>query len=106
MFSVLKQWGVEYFMEVNPEYTVKKIIIKNGEQLPRHYHERKRETFHIVKGAGTLFLDEAVRLVGPGDIATIEPGVRHTLIPSGGESVEIMESSTTFLTDSIREEIK
>lgn len=105
MFSVIKQWGVEHFMEVNPEYTVKRIVINCGERLPRHYHERKRETFHILKGIGTLYLDEEVRSISSGDIITIEPGVRHTLIPSDGESVEIMESSSSYLTDSIREEI-
>ena len=106
MFSVMKQWGIEHFIEVNPDYTVKKLIIKSGEQLPRHYHEYKRETFHIIKGTGNLYLDEKIHFVSPGDSITIEPGVRHMLIPSDEESFEFMESSTTFLTDSIREEQK
>ena len=103
MISIVKSWGFEYLLEVNPEYTLKKIVVRGGEQLPRHYHQFKRETFYILEGSGSMLVDTRVYPMCAGSVITIDPGERHELIPSGVNGIVFLEASTTYLTDSIRE---
>lgn len=102
MITIPKEWGAEYLIEVNPDYTMKNIVVDMGCALPSHYHELKKETFYILDGQGMMIIDGKERHVTPGDFVTILPGQVHSLIPEDG-FISFIEASTSFLTDSIRE---
>ncbi len=43
-----------------------------------HYHAGMTEFYYVLKGGGTITLDDEVRPVREGDLVMIPPGVRHT----------------------------
>jgi mannose-1-phosphate guanylyltransferase len=103
--NIVKKWGFEYIIECNPDYTMKKIVVRQGERLPNHYHEHKVETFYILYGEGTMYIDGVPQEIHTGDTITIKAKQRHCIVPKD-ERMEILETSTTYLTDSYREDLK
>lgn len=102
---VLKEWGVEEWLDVNDKYVMKKITIHAGEALPNHYHNEKRETFYITEGYGTAILNGHHQKVGPGTVLQIPAGMRHSIVTFGLIPIIFIEASTPHLDDSTREAI-
>jgi mannose-6-phosphate isomerase-like protein (cupin superfamily) len=50
-----------------------------GGATQRHYHKLAEEFYFILKGSGTMEIDEDRRAVGPGDCILIPPGAWHTI---------------------------
>jgi mannose-6-phosphate isomerase len=100
-----KPWGYERWIEVNPNYVVKELFMKEGNSCSLQYHEFKHETFYVLKGklkfyVGTDKDNLSVMFLEPGEHHTIEPLVIHRM-----EAVVdslYLESSTNFLDDVIR----
>lgn len=51
-----------------------------GTAAPLHRHEDATETFHIIKGDITLFLDDEEIELAAGDFALVPPGVTHSYL--------------------------
>ena len=104
-----KPWGYEKWIEVNPNYVVKELFMKAGNSCSLQYHEKKHESFYVIKGqlkfyVGTDKDDLQEMILNVGDYHTIEPFVIHRM-----EAVvdsTYLESSTNFLDDVIRIEDK
>jgi mannose-6-phosphate isomerase-like protein (cupin superfamily) len=104
-----KPWGWEKWIEVNENYVVKELFMKQGHSCSLQYHEKKHESFYVVKGklkflVGTDRDNLTELILNVGDYHTIEPFVIHKM-----EAVEdslYLESSTNFLEDVIRLEDK
>ncbi|WP_232667120.1 cupin domain-containing protein [Pseudonocardia sp. TRM90224] len=45
---------------------------------PLHVHEAQDDTFYVLSGVLTLQAGDEVLEIGPGDFATVPPGVAHT----------------------------
>jgi quercetin dioxygenase-like cupin family protein len=70
-----------------------------GTGIPRHYHTREEETFHVVEGVVAFTVEDATILAGPGTTVHVPRGVRHsfevrerarvllTLVPAGMEEM-------------------
>ena len=107
ILEVSHHYGLEKFHEtgmsmvtvVNEEYCKKVLIMLPGQNHPEQYHEKKKETFHVVHGSVDLVLDGDSKVAKPGDVITIEPGVRHAFSTSNGCVIEEI-SSTHFVNDS------
>jgi mannose-6-phosphate isomerase-like protein (cupin superfamily) len=50
-----------------------------GIRTQPHYHPVSEEIYYILSGDAHLFLDEEMRLVGPGDAIAIPPGRIHSI---------------------------
>jgi mannose-6-phosphate isomerase-like protein (cupin superfamily) len=50
-----------------------------GSQQPLHAHPDSEQVYVIVRGEGTMIVDEEERMVGPGDTIFIPPGSRHAI---------------------------
>lgn len=100
---IAKDWGTEYWLEVNDGYAMKRIVINGGSALPNHYHEKKHETFHIIDGFGTAILDGISQKIAPGDTLIIPAKMRHSIITFGLTPITFIEASTPQLEDSTRE---
>ena len=61
-----KPWGSEHIVDLNDGYCVKYLRIRRGKRLSKQYHERKRETMLLVRGAAVLSLFDEL---GEHDIA-------------------------------------
>jgi quercetin dioxygenase-like cupin family protein len=74
-------------------------VMLPGQFHPEQYHERKEETFHILYGDIELNLDGQSRACRPGDIVTVERGVKHAFKSNSGAVIEEL-SSTHYKDDS------
>lgn len=105
--EISHHYGLERFDEVgltmltvvNRGYCKKLLMLLPGQEHPEQYHQRKEETFHVLHGELLLKLDGVERLCQPGDVVTVEPGVRHAFHSMGGAIIEEL-SSTHFADDS------
>jgi len=91
--------GLTMLTVVNRSYCKKLLMLLPGQFHPEQYHRQKEETFHVLEGELTLRLNGVERLCRPGDVVTIEPGVRHAFHSAGGAIIEEL-SSTHFQNDS------
>lgn len=85
--------GLVLITVVNRGYCKKLLVSLPGQTHPEQYHEKKEETFHIIYGEILLELDGVPMVCRPGDVVTIEPGVRHKFKTETGAVIE--EISTT-----------
>ncbi|WP_454255310.1 N-acetylneuraminate synthase family protein [Pseudomonas sp. Marseille-Q8238] len=93
------EYGLTMLTVVNRSYCKKLLMLLPGQQHPEQHHQLKEETFHVLQGELILQLDGVERVCGPGDVETVEPGVRHAFRSENGAIIEEL-SSTHFLNDS------
>ena len=104
-----KPWGWEKLIEVNDDYVVKELFMKEGNSCSLQYHEKKHETFYVLKGklkfeVGTDRYNLVEMELNVGEFFTIEPLVVHRM--SAVIDSLYLESSTNYLDDVIRLEDK
>lgn len=100
-------YGIERFRDVgaividciNREYCKKLIVQVPGQFHPRHYHERKEETFQVLYGELLLNLEGKELILRPGDQVLVDRGQVHSFTTKTGVVVEEI-STTHFLNDS------
>jgi mannose-6-phosphate isomerase len=102
---VEKPWGYEIIWAETPRYVGKILHINSGQRLSRQYHERKDETFYVLKGTMTLEIgkEDAVRTERMAEGASFHcpPGTVHRMIAEQGD-VDVIEASTPELDDVVR----
>ena len=91
--------GITMITVVNREYCKKLIIALPGQTHPEQYHKKKEETFVVLHGDVTLYLDDEPQSLKKGDVITIEPEVRHRFETHSGCIIEEV-SSTHYVDDS------
>jgi len=94
-----ERYGITMVTVVNRGYCKKLIVVLPGQSHPEQFHKLKEETFHVLHGELLLRLDGEERICGPGSVATIAPGVRHSFESKTGAVFEEI-SSTHFANDS------
>jgi mannose-6-phosphate isomerase-like protein (cupin superfamily) len=104
-----KPWGWEKWIEINENYVVKELFMKEGNSCSLQYHEKKHETFYLVKGMLKFYVGDDKNhlkeiILNSGDYYTIPPFLIHRM-EAIVDSLYI-ESSTNFLDDVIRLEDK
>lgn len=105
--EISHHYGMEHFAEyglimmtvVNREYCKKLIAMLPGQTHPEQYHEKKEETFVILHGKMTIWLDSQAIEASRGDVITVQRGVRHKFHSAEGVVFEEI-SSTHFKDDS------
>jgi len=93
------KYGLSMVTCVNREYCKKLLVMLPGQDHPVQYHEKKEETFHILYGKFIVRLNGKKHVYGPGDVITINPGVKHGFTTVKGGIMEEI-SSTHFVNDS------
>ena len=94
-----EEYGLVMLTVVNRDYCKKLLVSLPGQFHPEQYHNQKEETFYVLYGDLELQLDGKVQNLGPGDVVTVMPGVRHAFRSTAGAVVEEI-SSTHFKNDS------
>ncbi len=87
--------GLTLITVVNRDYCKKLLVTLPGQQHPEQFHKFKEETFHVLYGEIALSLNGELTVCHPGDVVTIEPGVRHAWVSTTGAVIE--EISTTHI---------
>jgi sialic acid synthase SpsE/mannose-6-phosphate isomerase-like protein (cupin superfamily) len=93
------EFGLVLLTVVNRGYCKKLLVSLPNQAHPEQYHKQKEETFHVLHGEVHLQLDGQTRVCRPGDVVTVEPGVRHAFVSPTGCVIEEI-SSTHFVNDS------
>ena len=70
------------------EYASKWLVVFPGQVCPNHYHNKIKETFFIIKGDVTIWVDGQEIEMKPGDQLTMDRGTWHKFISNGGAVIE------------------
>lgn len=100
-FEISHHYGIDRFDEygctiinfVNREYCKKLIVLLPGQKHPEQYHKLKEETFQVLYGDVLLNLDGAEKECKPGEIITVERGVKHRFSSKTGAVIEEISST-------------
>jgi quercetin dioxygenase-like cupin family protein len=64
-------------------YCGKFLFVADGQTCPYHRHDRKHETFFVLKGQVRMVVDDAERVLKEGDTLVMPPGQRHSFTGIG-----------------------
>lgn len=90
-------YGLLMLTVVNRDYCKKLLGLLPNQNHPEQFHKLKEETFHCLWGEVELWLDDKLQLLKPGDVITVQPGVRHKFSSASGAVIE--EISSTHIKD-------
>lgn len=97
--DAFERTGLVLITVINRGYCKKLLVSLPGQEHPEQWHNEKEETFHILSGEVHLRLDGHLRICHPGEVVTVEPGVRHAFVSPTGSVIEEI-STTHFKADS------
>lgn len=86
-----RPWGFYEVLSDQPDHKVKRITVYPGKRLSLQRHQRRSEHWHIVKGNGTMTLDDREFHMQGGDSVDIPQGSLHRIANSGGEDLVFIE---------------
>ena len=87
------EFGLTMVTVVNREYCKKLLVMLPGQTHPEQYHQKKEETFVVLHGRLTLWLDGEEREASAGDVITVARGVKHTFKTTEGVVFEEISST-------------
>jgi quercetin dioxygenase-like cupin family protein len=96
---VLRALGDEVHFHLTGEHTggqstLMTIICPPGGGPPPHIHARESETFHVIEGKASFFLDGAWTEVPPGTTVFMPPGSFHSFKNVGDTPLRMMVSTS------------
>jgi mannose-6-phosphate isomerase-like protein (cupin superfamily) len=77
--------------EIEAKYCGKFLFVFGGQTCPTHRHQKKHETFFIVRGKVDMYLDGSHRIMRAGDCLPVPPGKNHRFV--GIEPTLLLEVS-------------
>jgi mannose-6-phosphate isomerase-like protein (cupin superfamily) len=86
-----RPWGSFTVLDDQPDYKVKRMVVRAGKRLSYQRHTRRAEHWFIVAGSGQVTLDGVTRKVAPGDAVDIALGVAHRIENPGAEDLVFVE---------------
>ena len=90
-YKEARPWGT-FENLLDREYCkVKEIIIRPNEAPSYQFHYKRNETWVIVRGTGTLTLDDQESPVSPGQTVQVPVGMKHRLRNTGTEDLVFIE---------------
>ena len=103
--KIIKPWGYELLIEKNNKYMFKKLFMKKGHRCSLQYHQKKMETFFVVKGHLKLYHGKSkknlkIKRFKSGDYLTIKPKYIHRM--EAVINTTYLEASTPEINDVIR----
>lgn len=75
-----KSWGSYQVIDVEDESMTIKVTLNPGNRMNYHSHRLRDEVWTIISGKGRTIVDGMEQPVEPGDVVTMQAGVRHTII--------------------------
>lgn len=75
-----KSWGSFRVLDVGDESLTIKVVLKKGNKMNYHSHDRRDEVWTIISGQGRTIVDGMEQSVEAGDVITMEAGCKHTII--------------------------
>ena len=82
MISIEKEerpWGCFFVIHDEPSYKLKRIEINPGCKLSYQYHNKRSESWTIVKGKGKITLNDKIKEYKNGETILIPQGMKHRI---------------------------
>jgi len=86
-----RPWGSYEVVLDAPDHKVKQIVVKPGKRLSYQKHARRAEHWFIVRGNGTVTLDDTPVPVAPGTAVDIALGASHRIENTGDDDLVFVE---------------
>jgi len=87
-----RPWGTYTVLEDEPQYKVKRIVVKPGKRLSLQKHFHRSEHWIVVSGTATVTVGEETRLIRPNESTYIKMGEVHRLENEGKIDVVLIEA--------------
>lgn len=75
-----KSWGNYTVIDVGEESMTIHVKLHAGHRMNYHSHQHRTEVWTIIKGKGKTIIDGVRKDVCPGDVVSIKPSCKHTII--------------------------
>lgn len=89
-------WGVKYLFR-GPKIDWGVILLKPGQHLGGHYHREVEETFYVIEGQATFYVDEVRHSLAAGDAIRLEAPERHDVVNEGGQALKMLFIKSPYL---------
>ncbi|MBM4430129.1 MAG: cupin domain-containing protein [Chloroflexi bacterium] len=89
-------WGVKYMFR-GPKIDWGVISVPAGQCLGGHYHEETEETFYILEGQVTFYVNGAPHLLVAGDAVRLEPLEGHRVVNESDGPVKMVFIKCPYL---------
>lgn len=80
----------------DPEHTAatltcnRSLLRRGSAGAPPHLHERSAEMFYVLDGRLEVLVDDAITVLGAGDLLVVPPAVPHAFAPAGDTDVDVL----------------
>ncbi|MEQ8601898.1 MAG: mannose-1-phosphate guanylyltransferase/mannose-6-phosphate isomerase [Marivibrio sp.] len=88
---VHRPWGAYEDIDLEPEFRVKRIIVKPGGRLSLQRHARRSEHWIVVRGEATVTIGDRIEVLGRNQSTYVPVGVTHRLENKGAEPLHLIE---------------
>ena len=89
-----RPWGSYTVLIDEPDHKVKTIVVLPGCRLSYQVHGKRSEHWFIVRGTGTVVLNERDVPVEPGVAIDVPAGMAHRIANTGTEDLVFIEVQT------------
>lgn len=74
-----KSWGSYQVLDIGASSLTIKVTLNAGNRMSMHYHQNRDEVWTVISGKGKCVVDGHERLIGMGDIVTMQANQLHTV---------------------------
>tara|TARA_B100000575_G_scaffold46581_1_gene33742 strand:- start:30839 stop:31192 length:354 start_codon:yes stop_codon:yes gene_type:complete len=89
-----RPWGRFIIVHEEPTYKLKKIEVNPGHRLSYQFHNKRSESWTIVKGSGEIILDGEKRSIKYGDCIQINKKSKHRISNNSDSLLIFIEVQT------------
>ncbi len=88
--------GVKYLLR-GPRIDWGVILLLPGQRLGGHYHEEVEETFYVLEGQATFYVDDVKHQLVAGDAVRLEAPQRHAVVNDSDQPVKLVFIKCPYL---------
>ena len=89
-----RPWGSYYVIHDEQDYKLKRIEVLPNQRLSYQYHNRREESWTIVKGTGIVTINDKETVVNQGDTIKLLVKDKHRILNSGDNKLIFIEVQT------------
>lgn len=85
------------YLEKGPRMNFGLVQVLPGETVVPHVHQVMQESFYILEGTVTMYIDGKECVLEPGDYIHLEPGEGHKVCNRGEENVKMVVTAAPYM---------
>ena len=89
-------WGVKYLMR-GPKIDWGVILLKPGQRMGGHYHDKVEETFYVLEGEATFYVDDKPHYLAAGDAVRLQAPERHDVFNESNQPLKMVFIKCPYL---------